>query len=407
VGRRKLWWLTLFVSGAVLGISPLNQAWASRGHSYHHHRHVVVGGPAAPPLRGALVEDADSGRVLYAYNADMAWPPASMAKMMLLLVAEDQIRAGRLHLNDPVRVSANAAQTHGTRLGLHTGDVYPLGELMKAALVKSANDAAVTVGEKVGGSIPGCVAMMNQKARSLDLHATHYNTVDGLPPTPGRDVDVTDAYDLATIARTIVHSTDLLQWSSQESCPFDNGVKMLRNTNHLIGQFDGCDGLKTGFTFHAGFNLTATAKRGDLRFITVVLGAPSNPGRFREAARLLQWGFDNFTVVQMARKGETLPVRVQVPSGSIIQPVAAEDVRVVVPKRDVSALKIEYDIPSAFSGPLISGSPIGLVNVSSGGRVLDRFAALSPVTVGDASQLMMATSVVHDGMAADARNSGE
>ena len=132
--RRKLWWLTLFVGGAVLGMSPLNQAWASRGH--RSHRHVVVGGPAAPPVHGALVEDADSGRVLYAYNADMQWPPASMAKMMLLLVAEDQITSGRLHLTDPVRVSANAAQTHGTRLGLHTGDVYPLGELMKAALVE-------------------------------------------------------------------------------------------------------------------------------------------------------------------------------------------------------------------------------------------------------------------------------
>src|SRR5271154_3452148 len=118
VGWRKLWWFILFVGGAVLSISPLNQAWASRG---HRHRHVVVGGPAAPPVRGALVEDADSGRVLYAYNADMPWPPASMAKMMLLLVAEDQIRAGRLHLNDPVRISANSAQTHGTRLGLRAG----------------------------------------------------------------------------------------------------------------------------------------------------------------------------------------------------------------------------------------------------------------------------------------------
>ena len=250
-----------------------------------------------------------------------------MAKMMMLLVAEDQIKADGVHLTDPVRVSANAAQTHGTRLGLHTGDVYPLGELMKAALVKSANDAAVAVGEKVGGSTAGCVAMMNQKARSLDLRATHYNTVDGLPPTAGHDVDVTEAYDLATIARTIIHSTDLLRWSSQETCPVRQWPQMLRNTNHLIGHFDGCDGIKTGFTYHAGFNLTATAKRGDMRLIAVVLGAPSNPGRFREAGRLLGWGFDNFTVVQMARRGETLPVRVQVASGSVIQPVAAEDLR--------------------------------------------------------------------------------
>ena len=133
-------------SGVGLARAPLLSPSASR---------VVVGGPAAPALRGALVEDADTGRVLYAYNADMPWPPASMAKMMMLLVAEDQLKSRPLHLTDPVRISANAAATDGTRLGLRTGDVYPLGELMKAALVKSANDAAVAVAEKVGGSTAG------------------------------------------------------------------------------------------------------------------------------------------------------------------------------------------------------------------------------------------------------------
>jgi len=414
--RRRIFWSTLIASLIVAAMAA-DRAWASRGHPYHHyyhHRHhgVVVGGPSAPAMRGALVEDADTGRVLYAYHADMPWPPASMAKMMLLLVAEDQLRAGRVHLTDPVVVSATAAHTGGTRLGLHTGDVYPLGELMKAALVKSANDAAVAVAEKVGGSIPGCVALMNQKARSLDLRETHYNTVDGLPPTAGHDVDVTDAYDLATIGRALIHTTNLLQWSSQEECPFDNGLRMLHNTNHLIGHFDGCDGIKTGFTYHAGFNLTATAKRGDLRLIAVVLGAPSNPGRFREAARLLDWGFDNFTAVTLARRGSTLPVRVQIASGAVIQPVAAEDVKVVVPKRDVSEVKMEYDIPAAFNGPLLMGSPVGLINVLAGTQVVGRVAAISPVSVGSASQLL-GTSVIHDnsaveqGTAANAVNTAE
>src|SRR5580704_13469225 len=102
VRRRKLWWLTLFMGGIAMSMAPPGSAWAYRARHYYHHRHraVVVGGPAAPAMRGALVEDADSGRVLYAYNADMAWPPASMAKMMMLLVAEDQLKAGRVHLND-------------------------------------------------------------------------------------------------------------------------------------------------------------------------------------------------------------------------------------------------------------------------------------------------------------------
>jgi serine-type D-Ala-D-Ala carboxypeptidase (penicillin-binding protein 5/6) len=400
VGRRILG-SSLVAAVVLASLAVSGQAQASRGRYYRHRHHaVVVGGPAAPAMRGALVEDADTGRVLYAYNADMPWPPASMAKMMMLLVAEDQIRAGRVHLNDPVVVSSYAAHTGGTRLGLHTGDIYPLGELMKAALVKSANDAAVAVAEKVGGSIQGCVALMNQKARSLDLRATRYNTVDGLPPSAGHDVDVTDAYDLATIGRAIIHNTNLLQWSGQQACPFDNGLRMLHNTNHLIGHFDGCDGIKTGFTYHAGFNLTATAKRGDLRLIAVVLGAPSNPGRFREAARLLEWGFDNFTALTLAKRGAILPVRVQIASGSVIQPVAAEDVKVVVPKRDVSEVKIEYDIPSAFNGPLLVGSPVGLVNVRDGALVVGRVAALSPISVGNASQLL-GTSVVHDGAAAE------
>jgi D-alanyl-D-alanine carboxypeptidase (penicillin-binding protein 5/6) len=203
-----------------------------------------------------------------------------------------------------------------------------------------------------------------------------------------------------------------LEWSSQEQCPFDNGLRMLHNTNHLIGHYDGCDGIKTGFTYHAGFNLTATARRGDMRLIAVVLGAPSNPGRFREAGRLLEWGFDNFTAVKVAKKGETLPVRVQVASGSVIQPVAAEDVKVVLPKRDVSTLKIEYDIPSEFSGPLLAGSPMGLVNVRAGGRIVSRVGALSPVSVGDARGVMMDTRVVQEENAAvrgtaDVQNSGE
>ncbi len=242
--------------------------------------------------KGALLEDADSGRVLMAYNADMEWPPASMAKMMNLLVAQEQINAGRFSGNDPVRISERVAHTGGTRLGLREGDVYPLRELMKAALVKSANDAAVAVAEKIGGSVEAMVRMMNQRAQELGMTHTEYQTVDGLPPRPGHDVDRTTAYDLATVARAIIRETNLLMWSGQEKMDFDNGVAILNNTNHLIGHFEGCDGLKTGFTYEAGFNVTTTAKRGDMRLVAVILGAPSNPQRFAQAAKLMSWGFD-------------------------------------------------------------------------------------------------------------------
>jgi serine-type D-Ala-D-Ala carboxypeptidase (penicillin-binding protein 5/6) len=334
---------------------------------------------AGPLYKGALLEDADSGRVLMAYNADMEWPPASMAKMMLLLVAQEQINAGRFSGNDLVRISERSAHTGGSRIGLKEGAVYPLRELMKAALVKSANDAAVAVAEKIGGSVEAMVRMMNQRAQELGMTHTEYQTVDGLPPRPAHDVDRTDAYDLATVARAIIRETNLLMWSSQERMEFDNGACMLNNTNHLIGHFEGCDGLKTGFTYMAGFNVTATAKRGDMRLIAVILGAPSNTQRFAQAAKVLEWGFDRYTAVSLLRSGQPLPVQVQVHEGPLIQPVAAADLKVVVPKADASAVRAVYDVPQAINGPVTTGEPLGRVVAQDLGQAITEVMAISPV----------------------------
>ena len=333
------------------------------------------------PYKGALIEDADSGKVLYEMNSDMTWPPASMAKMMLLLVATDQVKGGNVSLTDPVRISERSAHTGGSRVGLIEGQVYPLGELMKAALIKSANDAAVAVAEKVGGSVEATVRMMNARAKGLGMAHTEYHTVDGLPPRPAHDVDQTSAKDLATVARAIINGTDLLKWSSQEAAEFDGGVCILHNTNHLIGHFDGCDGLKTGFTYQAGFNLTATARRGNLRLIAVVLGAPSNQQRFAQAAKLLEWGFDHYTAVALLKSGDSLPVQVHVETGQYIQPIVGREVKVVLPRDDTSGIRLEYRVPSAVNGPLKAGEQVGLVVVHDRDGVLTEAAALCPISI--------------------------
>jgi D-alanyl-D-alanine carboxypeptidase (penicillin-binding protein 5/6) len=332
-----------------------------------------------PLYKAALLEDADSGRVLVAQNADMQWPPASMAKMMLLLVAQEQINAGRFSGDDMVRVSERSAHTGGSRLGLKEGDVYPLRELMKAALVKSANDAAVAVGEKIGGSVEAMVRMMNARAQELGMIHTEYHTVDGLPPRPTHDVDRTNAQDLATVARAIIRETNLLMWSGQETMDFDGGVARLNNTNHLIGHFEGCDGLKTGFTYEAGFNVTTTAKRGNLRLIAVILGAPSNQQRFAQAGKLMEWGFENYTSVAVLKSGEPLPVHVQVHQGPLIQPVAATDLNVVVPKSDARNMQVVYDVPPAIDGPVTTGEPLGRVVVHNNGQIMTEVMAISPI----------------------------
>lgn len=370
---------------AVLGAAVfLVFSWSAPALAARHHgsRGTSASKAKVQLYKAALLEDADTGRVLYQYNADIDWPPASMAKMMLLLVAEDEIVAGHCALDDQVWVSERAAMTGGSRLGLREGEVFPLRELMKAALIKSANDAAMAVAEKIAGSAEACVRMMNQRAEKLGLTHTQYNTVDGLPPRPTHDADVTSAHDLATLGRALLKHPELLQWSGSEQALFDNEV-VLRNTNHLIGHFEGCDGLKTGFTTMAGFNLTATAKRGDMRLVAVVLGAPSNAERFRQAARIMEWGFDNFERVSVVKRGEVLPVHVQVESGPLIQPIAADEVKLVVPKKDVGDIRVEYSVPPTINSPLSKDSRMGQVIVRCGGTVMATSEAVCPLAIGE------------------------
>jgi len=378
---------SISVAAVLLSAAALIAAAPARASYKPHHRHAaarrhreVRTGTVA--YHALLLEDADTGRIIYDYNGGIEWPPASMAKMMLLMVAEDQIKAGRFNLNSAARISANAAYTGGSRLGLHAGDVIPLGELMKAALIRSANDAAVAVAEEVCGSTERCVEMMNARAQSLGMTHTVYGTVEGLPPTPLHDADVTTAYDLAMLGRALIHQTDLLQWSSMEMAPFDYGVTMLHNTNHLIGHFEGADGIKTGFTLKAGFNLTATARRGNMRLIAVVLGAPSNGQRFVQAAKILDWGFDNFERVEVVKQGQLLPMQVRVGANEVMQPVAGSTVAVIVPKKDAGELKMDLAVPTSLYGPLASDQTVGQVIVRDRSEVVATFDAVCPLPVG-------------------------
>jgi serine-type D-Ala-D-Ala carboxypeptidase (penicillin-binding protein 5/6) len=389
LSRPQLISVAAIVSAVVLTAAvPSRAAVAAHASRRAHHRHAASHRhrnkvhTSTVAYHALLLEDADTGRIIYDYNGGIQWPPASMAKMMLLMVVEDQIKAGRFHLNSPVTITADAAYVGGSHLGLHPGQVVPLGELMKAALIRSANDAAVAIADGVCGSTARCVEMMNERARSLGMMHTVYGTVEGLPPRPLHDADTTDAYDLATLARALIHQTDLLQWSGMETASFDDGATMLHNTNHLIGHFEGCDGLKTGFTIKAGFNLTATARRGNMRLIAVVLGAPSNAQRFAQAAKLLDWGFDNFEKVEVVKEGELLPTHVRVGANEVMQPVAGRTVAVIVPKKDADQLKLDFAVPASLYGPLVSDQTVGQVIVRDRNEVVTTFDAVCPLPVG-------------------------
>lgn len=254
------------------------------------HSEPVVG----KDYESVLLADAESGHIILAQDIDKQWPAASLTKMMVGLLALEDISAERFSLQTPVVVSERATRARGRTIGLREGEEFSLGELLQFMLVTSANDASVAVAERIRGSVEACVTAMNQQARSLGMNQTEFQTVNGMPLSDGRAGDFSSARDLVTLARVLLQHDLVLEWTSHNQVPFRDGVQMLPNTNRLVGRIDGVTGLKTGFTSRARYNLVATARRGSLSLIAVVLGGRNSHIRFRTAAEYLEWGFTNY-----------------------------------------------------------------------------------------------------------------
>ena len=241
-----------------------------------------------------LLADAESGHIILAKDIDKQWPAASLTKMMVGLLALEDIAEERFSLQTPVVISERATRARGRTIGLREGEEFPLGELLQAMLVTSANDASVAVAERIRGSVEACVTAMNRQAQILDMIQTEFQTVNGMPLSDGSVGDFSSARDLVTLARVLLRHDLILEWTSHNQVPFRDGLQMLPNTNRLVGRIDGVTGLKTGFTSRARYNLVATAQRGSLSLIAVVLGGRNSHIRFETAAQYLEWGFTNY-----------------------------------------------------------------------------------------------------------------
>ncbi|HVA39703.1 MAG TPA: D-alanyl-D-alanine carboxypeptidase family protein, partial [Candidatus Binataceae bacterium] len=222
--------------------------------------------PAPPnkltePYTAALLMEPASGTVMFENNAHKPWPTASLAKMMIAMIVAEKLADGSLKPGDRIAASRNAAAMGGSQVYLKEGETFSLDDMMKAIMVHSANDASVAVAEYVGGSTEAFVGMMNREAVQLGMKDTHYYSVHGLPPAPGQQADISSAWDEALLARALIGYPQVMRWASIDTAPFRGGAFTLRNTNHLVRTFPGCDGLKTGFYYAAGFNVVATAQR--------------------------------------------------------------------------------------------------------------------------------------------------
>jgi D-alanyl-D-alanine carboxypeptidase (penicillin-binding protein 5/6) len=231
---------------------------------------------ARPLYEAYAVADAETGTVLEGLNIQLPWPQASLTKIMLACVVIDKVERGELRLSDRVTASKNAERMGGTQVFLKAGEIFTLEELMKAALIESANDAAYAVAEYAAGSSAAFVDLMNRKAHALGMSSTVFHCVHGLPPSKGGSDNMTSCADMIRLAQEVVKYPKILEWTATERATFRSGTLVISNHNKLLGKMPEVDGIKTGYTRRAGYNIVATGKRGDKRLIVVVLGSPES-----------------------------------------------------------------------------------------------------------------------------------
>jgi serine-type D-Ala-D-Ala carboxypeptidase (penicillin-binding protein 5/6) len=250
---------------------------------------------ARDPWLGAVVLDAATGKVLYEDQADAKGYPASVLKLMDLLIILEKIEQKQLSLQDQVPVSAKASHTGGSRVWLKEKESFTVDEMLYALMIQSANDAAVALAEKVAGSTDGFIELMNRRAKELGMNSTVFHSVHGLPPGKGQEHDVTTARDLSILCREVLKHPDTLRYTSTRERPFRPNVAgktvIMRTHNHLLGHVEGCDGLKTGYITASGFSIAVTAARQGQRVIVIVFDSTALKVRDAKAAELVAKGF--------------------------------------------------------------------------------------------------------------------
>lgn len=246
---------------------------------------------AADPYLGAIVVEATTGEVLFEDSADEQGYPASVIKLMTLLLVLEQVDAGALSLDDAVLVSADASRMGGSQVYLKEHESFSVDELLYALVVQSANDAAAALAERVSGSRDAFVELMAARASELGMDSTEIHSVHGLPPAAGQQPDVTTARDLSILCRELMKHPRALEYTATQERPFRDGEFIMRTHNSLLLKVPGCDGLKTGYFRKAGYSIAATAERQGNRIIAIVLDSKDRVARNRKAEELLAYGF--------------------------------------------------------------------------------------------------------------------
>lgn len=317
----------------------------------------------APSAKSAILIEPTTGEILYQKEAHVKYAPASMTKIMSMLLIIEAIEKGQFGWNDKVRISSNAASMGGSQIFLEANEVMSVSDLFKGIAVGSANDATVALAEKVGGTEDNFVKLMNKKALSLGLKNTNFKN-----PTGFDDANhYSTAYDMSVIAKNLIMHNKVLKFTSiyEDYLRKDKPDKYwLVNTNKLVRFYEGVDGLKTGYTEEAGYCLTATAKRNGMRLIAIVFGEPDSKTRSTEVTQMLDYGFNNYSIQNLLSTKNSVG-RINIIKGKkeFTETVPKEDVNILY-KKGTDMKKVTYKV-KIFNNkaPIKKGDIIGKIDI--------------------------------------------
>lgn len=354
---RRLSALALSLAMTLLLFSPLPAAAAQEDNM-----------PLALSSASALLMEKETGTILLQQNAHQKLEPASVTKVMTLLLVMEAVDSGRLSLDESVPVSAHAAGMGGSQVYLKEGERLSVSDLIKCVAVVSGNDCAVALAERLSGSESAFVDQMNQKAQALGMEDTHFVNCTGLP-APGH---LTSAYDIALMSRQLLlHHPDIRQYTTIWTDSIRNGAFGLTNTNRLIRFYDGATGLKTGFTASAQYCMSAAAQRNGMELIAVVMKAPTTAQRFQDASCLLDYGFANYALLTPQPEGPLAPIDVLLGQSKTVQPQLQRECRLLVEKAQADQITTRVDLARDVQAPVDPGQTLGEFQVYVGEQLRD------------------------------------
>lgn len=351
---------------------------------------AVLAVGSAPSVRAASLEiaapsavlmEAATGTVLYEKDAHTPLPPASVTKIMTLLLVMEALDAGRIGWDDTVTASEAAAAKGGSQVYLEAGEQMSLQEMLKSVVVVSANDCATALAEHVAGSEAAFVELMNRRAQELGMEDTHFVNCTGLDDEPDAETHLTTAYDIALMSRELLKHDEIRDYTTIWMDSVRNGEFGLANTNKLVRFYQGTTGLKTGYTSAAGHCLSASAERDGVEFIAVVLHCATSGERFQAAKQLLDYGFANYTLAQPDPETEIPPVPVVLGTEEAIVPVPDNDDPVLIEKGQAAGITTRVEVADQVRAPVEAGQRLGTLTLQSDGAPLAAIPLVAPEAV--------------------------